>query len=214
MPYAPSYQWTEESLALLGTMTDYDVAQTLGVTQGVVFNQRAIRGIPPFRPVGRHKAGRKSYPWTPEELALLGTMSDQDVANKLDISYGTVQRKRKELGIPAMDSSRERIDWTEEKIALLGTAPDWVVAEKLGIHKLTVLHKRHELGIVAYGKYSKPITNPVEETQTVLQASPAQLVVLTEAERKLLLSILVGLDEIGMLSDKPNFKSIVNSAKP
>jgi hypothetical protein len=37
--------------------------------------------------------------WTPEELALLGTLSDREVARRLDRSRTAVTQKRCQLGI-------------------------------------------------------------------------------------------------------------------
>ena len=137
-------QWTEEELALLGTMSDVKVAKRLGITRGTVFKKRTDLGIPAD---GGGKTGPKGREWTEEQIALLGTMSDAKVAKSLGISIPTVLKKRKELDIPRIPRGRQ---WTEEQIALLGTISDRELGERLGISTHPVFLKREELGIPAY----------------------------------------------------------------
>jgi len=42
---------------------------------------------------------RNPRPWTKEELALVGTLSDAKVAELTDRTFGTVWQKRRALGI-------------------------------------------------------------------------------------------------------------------
>jgi hypothetical protein len=81
--------------------------------------------------------------WTPQELALLGTLPDEEVAAQIGKTPGAVRVMRTRLGIsnPAANS------WTAEGIALLGTLPDGEVARLLGRSRAAVTQKRCQLGI-------------------------------------------------------------------
>jgi hypothetical protein len=81
--------------------------------------------------------------WTAEELTVLGTMPDEDVAAKLGRTATGVRVKRWKCGIPNPAGSL----WNAEEIALLGTLPDREVAKRLGRSLGAVLQKRITLGI-------------------------------------------------------------------
>jgi hypothetical protein len=71
----------------LGSASDKDIADRLGVSQPAVRMQRIKRGIPVYRPES----------W---DHSLLGKMSDVDLAVKLHLSRITIFDARKLLGIP------------------------------------------------------------------------------------------------------------------
>lgn len=73
----------------------------------------ATRGKSPPRGLAKRRAATRkagNYPpppsrwpmgfWKAEEIALLGTMPDKDLAQQLGRSYVAVRRKRREMGIP------------------------------------------------------------------------------------------------------------------
>src|SRR5262249_43786735 len=64
---------------------------------------------PPAR-VSADYRGRPPRTFTPEEDALLGTMTDQEVALRIGCSIGTVGERRRELGIPSVGPR-----WHDEK---------------------------------------------------------------------------------------------------
>jgi hypothetical protein len=127
--------WTQEQLALLGTMPDEQVAAQTGRTKMAVFLKRPRLGLarcPLTRSGGPH--------WTEEQLALLGTMPDGQVAAQTGRTKVAVYLKRRKLGItrcPLSDASGPR--WTEEELALLGTA--------LGGLTWALCRKRRQWGI-------------------------------------------------------------------
>lgn len=88
----------------------------------------------------------KDRQWTPENIALLGTMADAQVAKRIGgISFITVQKKRQALGIPpATPASRP---WTPEHIAMLGARSDAELARLTGRSTKAVNQKRIKLGI-------------------------------------------------------------------
>lgn len=81
--------------------------------------------------------------WTAEDVALLGTLPDEDVARQTGRTAGAVRQKREELGIPNPAGNR----WTADGVALLGTLPDREVAPRLGRSLSSVTQKRIKLGI-------------------------------------------------------------------
>jgi len=130
-------QWSEEQIALLGTMSDIEVSERLGISRVTVFNKRDELGIP-----AGGMRGPKTREWTEEQIALLGTMVDREVAERLGIKHALVLKKRTDLGIPIYDKSRK---WTEEQIGLLGTMSSSEIAKKLGISKASVDRKKKKL---------------------------------------------------------------------
>jgi hypothetical protein len=136
-------RWSEEELALLGTMPDEQLAERIARTALAVSLKRRKLGIGPYRPPGC--AGPR---WTEEELALLGTAPDKEIARRIGRTWFSVYQKRWELGIieyrpPGCPTHL----WTEEEIALLGTAPDEEIARHIGRTSWAVCRKRRERGI-------------------------------------------------------------------
>jgi hypothetical protein len=88
----------------------------------------------------RQQAARRG---SAEELALLGTLPDEEVAAKIGKMPSAVRQKRKEMGIanPAANC------WAAEEIALLGKLPDEAVAARIGRSRTPVTQKRCQLGI-------------------------------------------------------------------
>src|SRR2546430_14538642 len=82
---------------------------------------------PPSRP--RRKTGEaarfgsaRQFPWMKEEDALLGKLSDREVARFMNRSVGKVRCKRIELAIPIRIPRYEV--WTPNALALLGKLPE------------------------------------------------------------------------------------------
>ena len=84
--------------------------------------------------------------WTPEDIALLGTLPDEEVARRTGRTVNAVRLKREELGIPNPAGNR----WRPEDITLLGTLPDREVARRLGRPLHSVTQKRCKLGIPTF----------------------------------------------------------------
>jgi hypothetical protein len=81
--------------------------------------------------------------WTAEEVALLGTAPDEEVARRIGRTPNAVRVMRDRLGIPRPAGGR----WREEDMALLGVLPDREVARKLRRSLQSVTQKRIQLGI-------------------------------------------------------------------
>lgn len=98
-----SRQWTEEEIALLGTLTDNQVARRIGdISYIAVQKKRRALGIPPAKPV--------HPPWTSEQIAMLGVLSDAELAQRTGRSSKAISQKRNQLGIP-----RVRREWTKDE---------------------------------------------------------------------------------------------------
>jgi hypothetical protein len=81
--------------------------------------------------------------WTAEELALLGTMPDEDVAARIGRTATGVRVKRSRCRIPNPAGTW----WNAQEIALLGTLPDREVARRIGRSLQAVTQQRIKLGI-------------------------------------------------------------------
>lgn len=88
-----SNAWTEKEEALLGTMTDVEVAEKIGRTKTAVTQHRLKMEVAAFSP--------RSYSWRENDLALLGMMSDIKLAEKLGVSRKFIIGERKKRGIRA-----------------------------------------------------------------------------------------------------------------
>ena len=87
---------------------------------------------------------RMRTPWTADELALLGKLSDNQVARRIGRSQGTVTAKRSKLGIPGF-SQRNPTIWTAAQLQLLELNDDLRVAQVTGKLIGEVKAKRAEL---------------------------------------------------------------------
>lgn len=108
----------------------------------------------------------RNHLWTPEEVALLGTMSDEKVAHRVGLSVRTVFVERNARNIPPSQiHSKPVVDefWTSEMIALLGKEPEIEIAKKLGVGRYIVNMKRRMLGIPPYERLCDKWTPDVIE---------------------------------------------------
>ena len=142
------YAWTPEEDALLGTASDRDLADRLGLHADTVGRRRRALGIASY--------SKRSYPipaheWTGEEVALLGKVPDEEVARRLGLSYEVVGYRRRRLGIPpCRRPGRTGNAWTPETEKLLGAMSDGQVATLSGQSRAYVAQRRRSLGIPAF----------------------------------------------------------------
>jgi hypothetical protein len=78
--------------------------------------------------------------WTGKEVALLGTVPDEDVAAMTGKSLGAVRSKRRSMGIP--NPRLGNVAWKPWEVALLGNVPDAEVARQTGRTVAAVRQKR------------------------------------------------------------------------
>jgi hypothetical protein len=103
----------------------------------------------PARLLGRIRglqAANRERAWPAEHLALLGTLTDAEVAARTGRGANAVRVKRTKLGIPNLSGP----GWTAEELDLLGTMPDAEVAARIGRTPTAVTDKRCKLGIPTF----------------------------------------------------------------
>src|SRR4029453_18662796 len=76
---------------------------------------------------GRYRQpGYEAARWTPDEVALLGAMPDEEMARRTGPTVSAVQQRRYE------QPGDECAFWMPEELTLLGTMPDAEVARRTG----------------------------------------------------------------------------------
>lgn len=145
------YDWTPEQIALLGTMSDADVATRIGGKKEAVLDKRQALRIKAFRPKNSAVKGkaRPNFDWNEENVKLLGTMTDTEVARKLGLAITTVGAKRRSLGIAGVTPSRTALVIPPALKRKLGKWSDALIASKLGVASSAVSKARRRLGIPA-----------------------------------------------------------------
>jgi hypothetical protein len=89
--------------------------------------------------------------WTKDELTILGTERDAEIAEFIGRTTIAVRCKRVSLGIQAFSGFiGGGLAWTAEEITLLGTDDDEVVAAKIGRTVNAVSQRRALMGIAVY----------------------------------------------------------------
>lgn len=78
-----------------------------------------------------------------EDVALLGTLPDEEIAQRTGRSVSAVRSKRTLSGIKNAFAG----GWTAEEIAQLGTGTDTEVGKRIGRSGAACAHKRFTLGI-------------------------------------------------------------------
>lgn len=142
----PAIQWTGQMLELLGKITDRDFVKCFSMDLRSVRLKREELGLPPHRAPSR-KIVRNTA------LASLLARPNPEVRRLAHLSKTTVDKLRRELGVPAPDTRRQR--WTPKRIALLAQQPDAKIAAKLKLSVSGVSHMRRTLGIAAYSAPKK-----------------------------------------------------------
>lgn len=155
-------KWSSADDKVLGTRPDAQIAALLKRSVTNVAWRRKELGIAPY-----HKINL----WLPEQLALLGTMSDEEAARLTGHPVKSVEGKRIALGRPKFDPKQRLITrkhnlaalggkafmkagagyctWTPEEDALLGKYSDAQVAGRLGCSTARVRRRRRLLGVAS-----------------------------------------------------------------
>jgi len=141
------HTWTDKEIAMLGQDYDPGVARKIGISVSCVTNKRRQLGIRSFlRRKAVSRPRRSLSDWKAEEIALLGTMTDKNVAARLDLSPSTVRLKRLSLEIPPF---RKRASspgiWTPDVMARIVKESGAELAKELGVSRQRVYQKRKEL---------------------------------------------------------------------
>lgn len=114
----------------LVTETDYSLSKELGIPAKRLKETRLKLNIPEPK-VNRPKFQPLEDIWNEETIALLGTMPDYELADRLRVSNYPIKAKRKELGIRAYKKPYPEI--TPALAAEFGVTSDRALAERLGV---------------------------------------------------------------------------------
>lgn len=106
-----------------------------------------LEGMPESVLAAELKAAMVADVWNADTLALLGTMTDQQLADQMGTTRGTVTNKRRRLGIEACGYGPF---WTAETRGLLGKMTDTQLAKQIGISQAAVGYQRNKAGIPRY----------------------------------------------------------------
>src|SRR5260370_20943698 len=101
---------------------------------------------------------RERSVWHPEELELLGTGSDAEIARKLGRTEEVIRLKRQNLGAEAPQQPA----WTDQDIRLLGTRPDRQIARLTGRSLTAVQTKRLDLKIKSCWSHPTRSSEPLD----------------------------------------------------
>ncbi|HSL83195.1 MAG TPA: hypothetical protein VLF66_10480, partial [Thermoanaerobaculia bacterium] len=130
-PNPPAIEWTPAKIAQLGKSSDRRVAEELGISARSVLAKRLALGIP---------ASLESHPVERnEQVAALLNLPNTEVIRRTGLTWATVQRLRKNLGVPeptfqdldpaaSGEVDREHSTATEQAArveALSGLPDDW-----------------------------------------------------------------------------------------
>jgi hypothetical protein len=119
-----------------------EIEAASGLDQGTVHRLRAELNVPP---------PPRSRAWTPENLAKLGRVPDQELADALGLGADTVRKKRYERGL----SKRRNRPWTLQEEALVRRSPPAEAAARTGRSYKAVLHRRRLLGVASWPSKSR-----------------------------------------------------------
>lgn len=117
-------------------MADKLLGDQLGIERALVARRRRERGIPVL--------DTRRRPWANEDIALLGTMADSALAERIGTTGHTVKRERERRNIPPF-----RAQWDDLVAARLGKVSDRKLASELGLDIKTVSRERAARGIPA-----------------------------------------------------------------
>lgn len=147
-------KWSKKLDKRIGTMPDTDLAKLIGTTKYHVRERRIALGIPAFQAAPLPPATlpvRKKLELTEAQKAKLGTVPDTVLAERWNVTAGTVTRLRISFGIAPFQQGGE-LEWTVGMLNLLGEIPDGTLAREYEISPFSVKLKRIELGILPFGK--------------------------------------------------------------
>ena len=161
-------------ISRLGKVSDRSLAGEFEMSVDRVRQERIRLGIRAWQAVE----------WTPDRIAVLGTMPDKQAAKVVGVTNSAAFTKRVSLGIPAYGPSRKEcmIQWRAPDIRKLGKVADAVLADKLGVSASVVSSKRHSMGIPAWQPTSK-LRRPWTKHEVSMLGKKPDTVVSAETKR-------------------------------
>ena len=94
--------------------------------------------------------------WNADQLALLGTAPDAEVAAAVGVNDSAIHSMRKRYGIPSFGQNREKLAhaWTKKQLSWFGKLSDAEIARRIGLNAATVSVKRRAMGIETKSNHS------------------------------------------------------------
>lgn len=131
-PHNPKNAEIPEGLVgKLLTSTNYQLMREFGISVSRVEALRTKLEMPEPKKIRPRFVPLEDGIWTDDALALLGTMPDPELADRLGVSRTPVKKKRVELGISAYKAAFPEI--TPETAAEFGKVSDSTLAKRLGL---------------------------------------------------------------------------------
>jgi len=157
---ARKFPWTKDEDALLGKISDRELARKLNRTIHAVRGRRKFLGITAIY----HAPQPFRMPPEPADgyAKLFASKSDKELKQILGWSYKRIRTRRRRLG---ERRTRQRREWTLEEDRLLGTKPDKVLARMFGRTPKAVRHRREAKRIRMTKKW-RPEDDAVLGTRT------------------------------------------------
>lgn len=158
----PKYKWLRNSQSVKVVVLD-----SVPVSKSACVERRWVRRLSRrFKllncaTAGSGNPGVGRVDWTPELIAMLGTIADSEIAKIAGCERKTVTYQRDVRGIPAaMDRTKNtpppanggwnKIALPNSIMAQLGTMPDYKLAEVAGVNKNKIAIERRSAGIPSY----------------------------------------------------------------
>lgn len=157
-------KFTQESLSMLGHVSDTEISKRLGIKRSSVSRMRQYLSIEPAKSVPSNK-------WIPDEnaITLFGTKPDRDVALSLGVDLAQVAKARLRLGIKSFDEQngypsrrgnpsvgiKQAVDLDAASLlevadSRLGIEPDRVIAKDLDVSPGVIARLRRKKGILPW----------------------------------------------------------------
>ncbi len=165
-PATVTEEQKKEIEADLGRFSDAEIAKKYGIEKHTIRQIRVQKGIDP------NTWYRKRIKWDDKMIALLGTDTDNAIAERLGVSHSAVRDKRMKLRIKAFGHKmRPRKEYPQEMIDLLGTIPDEAVGLKFNLCNSRISSIRRGMGIPAF-QHQNEDAHFSEETIKLLGTLP------------------------------------------
>jgi hypothetical protein len=115
------------------------------------------------------QASRIKKKWTPEILAMLGSVPDAVVARKIGLASSAARSMRVRLGVQVHGAGKRRGWLTDAITSRLGRESDGDIARSIGISRSLVHAARKTLGVAAFKKLPLCLRTPEWLTPEILE---------------------------------------------
>lgn len=145
--YDSIWEAKSETLKMLGTVPDIQVAKQLGVSEYAVYKKRRQLNIPSYKRPKMVEKFEDCTKFKRESVFVSYRMSTVEMATKMGCSGQTANRFKKQLKLPKYVEEK----WTNEELAMLGTMSDAKLSKIIKHCEAVITRKRNALGIIGFG---------------------------------------------------------------